>query len=89
MRACVRWLAVLWFSIVTLAHAQEIVTLSTGSARRRATSRYAAEESEGGWGFVSRDLGLIHLRKEGDQIKFDTGIFSSGREPNSSSGAWP
>jgi hypothetical protein len=76
MRACVRWLAVLWFSIVTLAHAQEIVTLSTRVGATQSYFLAMLPKSPKAVGVLfPGDLGLIHLRKVGDQIKFEKGNF--------------
>lgn len=76
MKGTVRWLVVVGFLFATLVHAQEIVTLPT---RAGATQSYflarAPENPQAVAVLFPGAVGLIHLRKEGNQLKFDTGNF--------------
>ena len=76
MKSIVRWFFVIGFSFVPLAHAQEVVTLPT---RAGVTQSYflarAPKSPQTVAVLFPGDVGLIHLRKEGGQIKFDQGNF--------------
>jgi len=76
MKVTVRWLAVAGFSFVTLAHAQEIVTLSTRSG---VTQSYflagAPKKPQAIAVLFPGSGGLIRLRTENEQIKFGMGNF--------------
>jgi hypothetical protein len=76
MKAVVNWLAVVGFFFPPLVCAQEIVSLPT---RPGVTQSYflarAPDNRQAIAVLFPGGVGLIHLRKEGDQIKFDGGNF--------------
>jgi alpha-beta hydrolase superfamily lysophospholipase len=76
MKAIVKWLTVVGYFFPALVQAQEIITFST---RPGVTQSYflakAPENPQAIAVLFPGAVGLIHLRKEGDQIKFDTGNF--------------
>lgn len=76
MKSILGWFAVIGFSFVPLAHAQEVVTIPT---REGVTQSYflarAPKSQQAVAVLFPGDVGLIHLRKEGGQIKFHQGNF--------------
>jgi Serine aminopeptidase, S33 len=76
MKSIIKWLVVVGFSFPPLVYAQEIVSLPT---RPGVTQSYflakAPENPQAIAVLFPGAVGVIHLRKEGDQIKFDTGNF--------------
>src|SRR3990172_4990357 len=76
MKTVVGWLAVAGFFCVTLAHAQEIVTLPTRSGVTQSYFLAGVPKQQHAIAVLFPGSGgLIRLRKENDQIKFSSGNF--------------
>jgi len=76
MNPIVKWLTLTGFFFPAVVHAQEIITLPTRPSVTQSYFLAKVPENPQAIGVLfPGGAGLIHLRQEGDQIKFDTANF--------------